>query len=85
MAIDDVPEVGPGAPAQTEKPAELSVTPLVASVEEYLGMIRVGRSLGYDLIRKGEVDAIKLGRRTVITVASIHAMLERNKMARFTK
>jgi hypothetical protein len=36
-----------------------------------------GRTKAYDLIRRGEVEAVKIGRRTVVTVASIEAMIKR--------
>ena len=41
-------------------------------------LVGCSRSLAYDLIHRGEVVAVKLGRKTVITVASIEAMIERN-------
>lgn len=85
MAIQEGQEVGPAGTVQTDKAVKLSLTPLVVSIEEYLVLVGIKRSLGYDLIRKGEVDAVKLGRRTVITVASIEAMLERNKFRRSAK
>ena len=58
---------------------------LAVSIPEYLEMVGVKRTLGYELIRQGEVDAVKLNRRTVITVASIEAMLERNSVCRVIK
>jgi hypothetical protein len=59
------------------------VKPLAVPVLTMCSMVGCKRSLAFELIRTGEVEAVRLGRRkTVVTVASIEAMLERNKVKR---
>lgn len=56
--------------------------PLAVSISDMCASIGCKRSHVYELIRRGEVVAVKLGRKTVVTVASIEVMLERNAVAR---
>ncbi|MEG3086264.1 helix-turn-helix domain-containing protein [Sphingomonas sp. PB4P5] len=58
---------------------------LAVPIPEFCDSIGCGRSTGYELIRRGEVTAVKLGRKTVVTVASIEAMLDRNSVVRPTE
>jgi predicted DNA-binding transcriptional regulator AlpA len=51
--------------------------PLAVSIPEFCALVGCKRSLAFDLIRRREVVAVKLGRRTVVTVASIEQMLVR--------
>lgn len=56
---------------------------LAVPMAEFCAAVGVKRSLGFELVRRGEVEAVKLGsRKTVITVASIEAMLARNMVKR---
>ena len=52
--------------------------PLTIPVAEMCAALGCGRTKAFDLIRTGEVQAVKIGRRTVVTVASIEAFVERN-------
>lgn len=45
--------------------------PLVISVNETAKALGIGRSSVYALIKSGGLDAIKIGTRTLITIASI--------------
>ena len=51
---------------------------LVLSVEEARKLLRVGRGLMYDAIRRGEIPSIRVGRRILIPRAALHKMLEGN-------
>jgi excisionase family DNA binding protein len=42
------------------------VEPLVYSVEEAATALGIGRSLAFDLVRRGELPTVRLGRRRVI-------------------
>ncbi len=42
------------------------VEPLVFSVEQAAAALGIGRSLAFDLVRRGELPAVRLGRRRVI-------------------
>lgn len=50
--------------------------PLVISVNETAKALGVGRSSVYALIKSGGLDAIKIGTRTLITIASIARLTE---------
>lgn len=58
------------------KPATLK--PITVSIPEFCALVGCGRSLAFQLLRNREVVGVKLGRRTVITMASIEALIERN-------
>lgn len=47
------------------------------TIDETTCHLRVGRTTIYELVRKGELDAKKIGSRTVITTASIRRYLGR--------
>jgi excisionase family DNA binding protein len=51
--------------------------PITISISDMCAGVGCGRTKAYDLIRRGEVEAVKIGRRTVVTVASIEAMIKR--------
>lgn len=39
---------------------------LVVSVEEAAGLLGISRGLAYELVRRGELPSIRLGRRLVV-------------------
>ncbi len=43
-----------------------AVEPLVFSVEEAAAALGIGRSLAFELVRRGELPTVRLGRRRVI-------------------
>lgn len=47
---------------------------LAISINDAAKTLGIGRSLVYTLIRSGELDAVKLGRRTLLTTASINRL-----------
>ncbi|PZU68030.1 helix-turn-helix domain-containing protein [Sphingobium sp.] len=51
--------------------------PICVRVNEAARMIGVGRTKLYALIAAGEIDAVRLGRATRITTASLHELIKR--------
>ncbi|MCL6741766.1 helix-turn-helix domain-containing protein [Sphingomonas sp. RB56-2] len=47
---------------------------LLASIPEAQRALGIGRSTAYRLIQNGRLETIKIGRRTLITIASIRAL-----------
>ncbi len=47
----------------------------VISVEEAGVVLKMGRSAAYDAVRRGEIPAIRFGRRVVVPTAKLLAML----------
>ena len=50
--------------------------PIVTSVTDTAKALSLGRTSIYALIREGRLETVKLGRRTLIRVESIHRLLE---------
>ena len=57
--------------------------PLLASVSEAARLIDAGESTIWDLLAKGELDAVKDGARTKILMASIERHVASRPKARF--
>jgi excisionase family DNA binding protein len=53
---------------------ETTLENILASIPEAVRMLSVGRSTLYRLIGEGKLDTVKIGRRTLIPVASIKAV-----------
>lgn len=53
--------------------------PLTLTVSAFCQASGVDRTKTYDLIRAGELDIVKIGRRTLITVASAEALIDRQR------
>lgn len=53
-----------------------SSTPIVCDIEETARFLRCGRSLVYELIAEKKIDALKLGRKTLVTYRSIEALVD---------
>lgn len=49
--------------------------PIATSVKEAAKAMSLGRTSIYALIKEGRLHTVKLGRRTLIRVDSIHALL----------
>jgi excisionase family DNA binding protein len=50
---------------------ETHMEPLALSINETAKLLGVGRSSVYALLKTGRLDAIKIGRRTLLTTESI--------------
>jgi excisionase family DNA binding protein len=49
--------------------------PIAASINETAKALSLGRTSVYALIRDGRLETVKLGRRTLVKVASIRRLL----------
>jgi excisionase family DNA binding protein len=63
----------PRAPSAVD--ARPSHQPLTITVEQAGQLLGISRGLAYELVRRGEIPAIRLGRRLVVPVDAIDAML----------
>ena len=50
---------------------------ITASINDTAKALSLGRTSIYALIREGRLETVKLGRRTLIKVASIRRLIER--------
>ena len=53
--------------------------PICVRVNDAARMIGVGRTKLYELIASGEVQAVKLGKSTRITTASVHELIRQQR------
>jgi excisionase family DNA binding protein len=60
--------------------ADTNPAPLCVRVNVAARMIGIGRTKFYQLISDGEVEVIKVGNATLITTASLNAMIERRRI-----
>ncbi len=51
------------------------------SVEEAARRLGIGRGLGYELARRGDIPTLRLGRRLVVPVAALERLLASGGMA----
>lgn len=61
--------------------AERQVLPVSYSVEDAAKALGIGRTFVFKLIKDGHLKAIKVGRRTLITLREIEAFLDRSQGA----
>ena len=54
------------------------MSPLSVTVDDFCTLIGIKRSMAFGLIRQGEVDVVKISRKTLITMESIERLLQRN-------
>lgn len=50
---------------------------MTVSVEEAAALLGIGRTLAYELVRQGKIPSIQLGRRVVIPLAGLDALIGR--------
>lgn len=55
------------------------VEPLTVRIPIAIRMTGIGRSKLYELIQAGEIDSVKVGRCTLITVESLKRFVERSR------
>lgn len=60
---------------------ELNCCPIAVSVGEAASTLSLGRTKIYELLRSGELKSRTVGRRRLISVASIHSFLEQSSGA----
>ena len=51
--------------------------PITVTIDDACDIIGIGRSKLYEMVRTGELRAVKVGGRSLIVVASIRAAIER--------
>ena len=57
------------------------ITPrLTVKVTDAMGMLGIGRTKLYDLIGRGEIETIKIGKATRVIVESVYAFVERQRV-----
>lgn len=58
-----------------------SPSPRTVSINDAASMLGIGRSTVYGLLKFGELSSIHIGRRRVVTVQSIDALVEKQGVA----
>lgn len=51
---------------------------LTVPISVFCQMVGIGRSTAFNLVRRGEIDVVRIGRKTLITTDSIQRLLDRN-------
>lgn len=77
LVIRRCPRARPAGACYGKQPAPkvTYMTPLSMSVNTAARAIGIGRTKLYELINSGKVDTIKIGRRTLITKASLDRLV----------
>ena len=74
------PIVAPNAVKEPGPPSESEIiAPISVRIATAVRMTGIGRSKLYELIQVGAIDIVKIGSATLIPVASLHRLLERNR------
>ncbi|KKW94087.1 helix-turn-helix domain-containing protein [Sphingobium chungbukense] len=55
------------------------IAPISVRIGTAVRMTGIGRSKLYELIQQGAIDVVKIGSATLVPVASLHRLLERNR------
>jgi excisionase family DNA binding protein len=56
---------------------DLSTTPLTLSVSEAAGLLGISRAFAYELVARGDLPSLRLGRRVVVPRRALEQLLER--------
>lgn len=57
--------------------APLPLDPICVKINDAARMIGVGRTKLYDLIATNQIEVVKLGKSTLVTTASLRALVKR--------
>lgn len=57
--------------------AALPIEPLTVRIPVAVGLTGIGRSKLYELIKSGDVETVKIGTATLVTMASLRRLVER--------
>lgn len=60
---------------------ETAVTPVAVSPAQAASLLSIGRTNLYTLIAAGDIQPVKLGRRTLIPVQQLHDLIARKQAA----
>jgi len=58
---------------------QLPLEPLTVRIPVAVQLTGIGRSKLYELIAAGEVDVVKIGASTLITVASLRRLIQKSR------
>jgi excisionase family DNA binding protein len=78
ITLDQIGRVGEpmhGEPSGHSGAAERHPRRLAVSVTEAAGMLGISRTLAYELIHRGELPVIQLGRRLVVPIVALEALV----------
>lgn len=64
-----------GDAAKSEPPVQMPGDPISVRVAEAIRLTGIGRSKLYELIASGDIEAIKVGRCTLIPMTSLRALV----------
>lgn len=56
---------------------------LALTVAEVCSAVGIGRTTVYKLVAQGDLEILKIGRRTLITMCSAKALIERSRIPEF--
>lgn len=59
----------------------MTIEPIAVSVNSAARALGIGRSSIYGLLKDGKLDAIKIGRRTLLTTESIRKLAQPSKLS----
>lgn len=68
--------------SQQTQAAEELPEPITVSVATALRILGLGRSKFYELIQDEEIEVVKVGRRTLVLMASIRSFIEIRRVRR---
>ena len=68
--------------ARSEQPATDGFAPLTVRIPAAVRMTGIGRSKLYELIASGDIEVVKIGASTLIPVASLQALILKNRQSR---
>lgn len=60
----------------------IKTTPILTSINSACSTLNIGRTYAYELINSGRLATVKLGRRTLIKVASLEALIRESEVAK---
>ena len=60
-------------------PLNLPIEPLTVRIPVAIHLTGIGRSKIYELIKAGRLDTVKVGASTLVTVASLRRLVEKQK------
>ena len=60
-------------------PVTLPIEPLTVRIAVAVHLTGIGRSKIYELIKSGKLDAVKVGASTLVTVASLRRLVQRQQ------
>lgn len=68
--------------SQQELDADELPEPITVSVATALRILGLGRSKFYELIQDEEIEVVKVGRRTLVLMASVRSFIESRRVRR---